>query len=142
MSEQPLVPPLMGAGPAHPMPALGNDFDLPMASGETKIEQSIRLILATAPGERPMRPAFGCAVHDLVFSGMDAGSVTALGHSVRAALERWEPRITVLDTAVEAGSGDPSELSVTLVYRVNATNSIRNLVHPYYTIPATPSPAA
>jgi hypothetical protein len=36
---------------------------------ETEIEQSIRLILSTAPGERPMRPEFGCAIHDHVFDG-------------------------------------------------------------------------
>ncbi|MFI5987634.1 GPW/gp25 family protein [Streptomyces sp. NPDC051555] len=141
MSEPPLATALMGTGLARPMTLQGS-AGLLLASGETKIEQSIRLILATAPGERPMRPVFGCAIHDLVFSGMDAGSATAIGHSVRAALELWEPRITVLDVTADTGSGDPSELTITLTYRVNATNSVRNLIHPYYTIPPTPLPPA
>ena len=52
--------------------------------GDREIEESIRLILGTAPGERPMRPEFGCAIHDYVFAPADAGTAGLIAYEVRA----------------------------------------------------------
>ena len=68
---------------------------LSLAGGEDDIAQAIALILATAPGERPMRPEFGCAVHDLVFDTIDAPMIGKIDTAIRGALDRWEPRIDV-----------------------------------------------
>ncbi|MGE5595949.1 MAG: GPW/gp25 family protein, partial [Hyphomicrobiales bacterium] len=38
-----------------------------LVDGPTDIEQSILIILGTSPGERVMRPTFGCRIHELVF---------------------------------------------------------------------------
>lgn len=62
MAEQ-----FVGSGWAFPM-RIGPTGGIALVSGEREIEEAIRLVLATAPGERPMRPEFGCAIHDLVFS--------------------------------------------------------------------------
>ena len=57
-----------------------------LVSRERELEEAMRLILATAPGERPMRPEFGCGVHDYVFAGTDATSARAIAFEVRKSL--------------------------------------------------------
>ena len=66
-------------------------------SAEEGIRQSIWLILSTAPGERVMRPDFGCGISNLVFGVNNAGTANAVARAVREALSQWEPRIDVLD---------------------------------------------
>ena len=100
-----------------------------------EIEESIRLILATAPGERPMRPEFGCAVHDYVFAPADATTAGAIAYAVRVALDRWEPRIELQDVQVRFDEVDNGVLLIDVHYSVRGTNDPRNLVFPFYTIP-------
>jgi len=91
---------------------------------EREIEESIRLILGTAYGERPMRPEFGSAIHDFVYAGADARS-----------LRRWEPRIDLHDVTVTIDGTDRSLLYIDIRYAVKASNDLRNLVFPFYVIP-------
>ncbi len=105
-----------------------------LVTNHREIEQSIRLILGTAPGERPMRPEFGCAIHDQIFGGVDADTAGRVAIMVEEALERWEPRIGV--TRVEVTFGDDASLIyIDVHYSVGDTNDPRNLVFPFYTIP-------
>ena len=73
---------ILGSGLAFPLhvDARGG---LALTRGEEDIEQAIELILATAPGEREMRPEFGCAVHDLVFDTVDAAMIGKLETAIR-----------------------------------------------------------
>ena len=64
-----------------------------LATGTHDIEQAIRIILMTAPGERVMRPEFGCRIHELVFAPHDASTESLAAYYVQVALERWEPRV-------------------------------------------------
>ena len=107
-----------------------------LVTHEQEIEESIRLILATAPGERPMRPDFGCAIHDFVFAPADAATAGQIAFEVRAALDRWEPRVDVLEVRVELDGGDEGTLHIQIGYRIRGTNDPRNLVFPFYVIPA------
>lgn len=100
------------------------------AAGVDDIEQSIRIVLGTARGERVMRPEFGCGVHERVFASVDTTTRTLVEDDVRTALREWEPRIEV--QSVTARDGDPSELLVEVEYRVRSTNTERNLVYPFY----------
>jgi uncharacterized protein len=102
------------------------------ASGEEKIRQSIWLILSTAPGERIGRPDFGCGVHDLVFATRTAGTFGEIARAVSEALQKWEPRIDVLDVSAQPHPGDALGILVDIHYRVRATNSRVNLVYPFY----------
>ena len=106
-----------------------------LVSREEKVEQSIRLILATAPGERPMRPEFGCGIHDHVFASANAATLGRIGYEVRAALKRWEPRVEVRAVEVEPDPGDRSRLLIQVHYTIRSTNDPRNLVFPFYVIP-------
>lgn len=102
-----------------------------MTEGEEDIKQSIWIILATAPGERVMRPDFGCGIHRLVFSVNDAATVGSAVEHVRRALIRWEPRISVLSVNAETG-GVGEVLYLNIHYRVRSTNNLFNLVYPFY----------
>ena len=106
-----------------------------LVSREREIEESIRLVLATAPGERPMRPEFGCAVHDYVFAPADASTAGDIAYVVRVALEQWEPRIDLQDVIVRFDAVDDGVLFIDVLYEVRGTNDPRNLVFPFYVIP-------
>jgi phage baseplate assembly protein W len=106
-----------------------------LVSGEREIVESIRLILATSPGERPMRPDFGCAVHDLVFAPADAATAGQIAYEVRLSLERWEPRITLTDVVVGFSETDRGTLLIDVRYTLRGSNDPRNLVFPFYVIP-------
>jgi uncharacterized protein len=106
-----------------------------LVSGANEIEQAMYLVLATAPGERPMRPEFGCGLQDFVFASADAATAALVAAEVRASLARWEPRITVDDVLVSTDSDEPATLWIDVRYTVLSTNDRRNLVFPFYVIP-------
>ena len=126
---------LIGTGLAFPLRA-DQRGALALSHGVDDIEQAIGLILGTAPGERPMRPEFGCAVHDVVFDTIDAAIIGRVQTAVHEALERWEPRIEVIDLDVDPAESDAGKLLVGITYRVRATSRRYNLVYPFYVIPA------
>lgn len=99
---------------------------------EQRVEESILLILATAPGERPMLPDFGCGIHELLFAPNDSRSIALVVHLVRQALTKYEPRIDLLDVHAENTLEAPNLLLIRVNYRVRATNAIGNLVYPFY----------
>jgi phage baseplate assembly protein W len=125
---------LVGTGFAFP-PVLGPSGTMAMVSGTTEIEQAIWLILATAPGERPMRPEFGCGIHELLFSPVDATTAALVERDVREALVRWEPRIDVVDVKTRVDPVRDGAIEVQLVYAVKDTHDPRSLVFPFYVIP-------
>jgi phage baseplate assembly protein W len=106
-----------------------------LVSGDQEILESIRLILGTAPGERPMRPEFGCAIHDLVFAPADSATAGQIAYAVRVALERWEPRITLTDVVVGFDAVEQGTLLIDIRYTLRDSNDPRNLVFPFYVIP-------
>ena len=126
---------ILGSGIAFPL-QVDRRGGLALARDETDIDQAIELILGTAPGERPMRPEFGCGVHDFVFDTIDAGTVARMETEIRGALDRWEPRVEVTDVQFDLGGADTGQLLIQIDYRVRATNHMRNLVYPFYVIPA------
>jgi len=113
-----------------------------MVEREREIEEAIRLVLGTAPGERPMRPEFGCGIHDYVFAPADGDTAGRIAAEVRLALARWEPRITVDDVVIAFDVVDTGTLYVDVHYTVRSTNDRRNLVFPFYTIPSIEGGAA
>lgn len=99
---------------------------------EEDIRQSILIILETAPGERVMRPDFGCGIHDLVFAPNNAATLSRVTQSVRKALTACEPRIDVLDVAADSAPEQDNVLLIRVSYRIRANNAIGNLVYPFY----------
>jgi phage baseplate assembly protein W len=126
---------ILGSGIAFPL-QVDRRGGIALAHDETDVDQAIQLILGTAPGERPMRPEFGCGVHDFVFDTIDAGTVARMETEIRGALDRWEPRIEVSALDFDLDGVDRGELLINIAYRLRATNHMRNLVYPFYVIPA------
>jgi phage baseplate assembly protein W len=129
MAEQ-----FIGAGWAFPLrtDATGS---IALVTREREIDEAIRLILGTTPGERPMRPEFGCAIADQVFAGADATTAGRIAYEVRRALDRWEPRIEVVEIGISFDDQDAGTVYIDVRYRIRGTNDPRNLVFPFYLIP-------
>jgi phage baseplate assembly protein W len=111
-----------------------------LVSREREIEEAIRLILGTSPGERPMRPEFGCRIHDFVFAPADGSTANAIAAEVTRALRMWEPRIDVHDVVVSFDRVEGTTLYIDVRYSIRRTNDRRNLVFPFYLIPGEPTP--
>ena len=130
---------ILGSGVAFPL-QVDRRGGIALAHDETDVDQAIHLILGTAPGERPMRPEFGCGVHDFVFDTIDAATAGRLETEVRRALERWEPRIDVEDIDFDLSQMIDGRLLINIGYRIRSTNHKRNLVYPFYVIPDESEP--
>ncbi|SRR5712691_5888339 len=126
---------IIGRGLAFPL-RVDRRGGLALVSGDDDVREAITIILGTAPGERPMRPEFGCGIHDYIFESVDAYTMGRLEQEIRIALDRWEPRIQVIEIVFDTSGADSGELLIDIGYVLRATNDIRNLVYPFYLIPA------
>ena len=106
-----------------------------LVAREREIEEAIRLVLGTSPGERPMRPEFGCRIHDYVFASADGATASAIAAEVREAIRRWEPRVDIEDVQVSFDARDAAVMYIDIKYAIRGTNDRRNLVFPFYVIP-------
>ena len=103
-----------------------------MSELDESIRQSIHIILGTAPGERVMRPGFGCAIHDLVYAPNNLNTASLAAHYCIEALGKWEPRIDEIEAHADPSEDDNNRLDINIKYKVRATNVSRNLVYPFY----------
>jgi len=107
---------------------------------EDNIRESIITILSTSPGERQMRPDFGCEIHTLVFAANTSTTAGRAAFFAERSLRRWEPRIDIRSvearpdvvTGASKPAGSSSRILVQIEYQVIATNTIFNLVYPFY----------
>jgi phage baseplate assembly protein W len=129
----------IGNGWAFPA-AINRNGSVRLVTGTEEVDAAIRMILSTVPGERVMRPEFGCSMWEQLFAPLTASTLGLIEQAVRQALERWEPRIE-LESVDAAGEQSTGTVHITVAYRVRSTNDVRNLVFPFYTIP-TEEPAS
>jgi phage baseplate assembly protein W len=104
-----------------------------LSSYDDHVFQSILLIVQTTPGERVMRPDFGAGLSTLAFELLGSATATLVKQRVTQALTRFEPRIDVLAVDITAAdSANPGQLAIKLSYRVRRTDTIANLVFPFF----------
>ena len=103
-----------------------------MAVYEESIRESIWIVLATARGERKMRPDFGCGIHDLVFEEINATTLASIESTVREALITYEPRIELNNVTVDPSEALDGMLVISIDYRLRRTNQEDNLVYPFF----------
>jgi len=106
--------------------------EIPMSSYDDHVRQSILLILSTATGERVMRPNFGGGLQAMVFSPINSATTAMVQNAVTNALTNFEPRIDVLNVQVTTDSSQPGLLQIDLQYRVRQTDTMFNLVYPFF----------
>lgn len=124
----------IGQGIEFPM-RVDHKGGIALVSGTEAVELSIRTIVSTAPGERAMRPQFGCRIWDQLFAPMNANTLGLMAQAVRDAVGQWEPRVRLEDVSVDPDPANDGRVLISLVYRLRATNDRRNLVYPFYVIP-------
>ena len=128
------VPSFVGRGFSFPM-RIDSSGSIALEAGAPDIEKSMRVILSTAIGERPMRPYFGCAIWDLLFEPINANTLGRMESAVRDAMSRWEPRVHIDGVTVTPDPSGLGAVSIDIAYVIRSTNDRRNLVHPFYLIP-------
>lgn len=122
----------LGSGWKFPVridPATGR---VAMSEMEQDIKESILILLSTAPGERLMRPEFGCGIHDLVFSSMSTVTMGLFESRVREAINEFEARVDITKLEVFTKEPDKGKLEINLSCRIRDTNSEFNFVFPFY----------
>ena len=121
----------LGVGLAWPF-TVGAGGGLDLSRAEADIAQSIRIILSTRPGERRMRPEFGCRIHDYVFSPNTTITHRRMEEAVIRALDRFENRIEAVEAKARGSLEEPDLVEIHVSYRVRKVNSAFNLVYPFY----------
>jgi phage baseplate assembly protein W len=128
-------------------PHVGSQGGIALTSDQTELEQAIGIILSTTPGQRVMRPTFGCRLYELVFAPNNAQTRAQAQRYVEEALGMWEPRIRVVEVNVQSAgeqNGDAitresdeqaGRLFIEIKYEIKATHDQRSLVYPFYLIP-------
>jgi phage baseplate assembly protein W len=105
---------------------------LSYVEGAAHIEQSLKLVLMTALGERVMRPDFGSQAPDLVFAPGSVQYLRILEETVRDAVRDWEPRVELDSVNAESDQKDENHVLVRIDYKIRGTNNRNNLVFPFY----------
>lgn len=108
-----------------------------MVSDEEDIRESLRILFSTQPGERVMQPGYGCPLRSLVFTPIDASTITEMRDMIGKAVLFHEPRIELESVDVDAGEALEGVLVLRLAYRVRSTNSRSNMVYPFHFLEAT-----
>jgi phage baseplate assembly protein W len=121
----------LGVGWKFPV-QLNDQHEIAMSRYEEDVQEAIWIILSTAPGERLMLPDFGCGIHEFVFAPNNTRTAGLVSFHVEEALNRWEPRIDLLEVKVRPDVGNPSMLLINIDYKVRTTDSRFNLVYPFY----------
>ena len=121
----------LGTGWKYPVSVESNG-SISSSSYEENIQESIRLILGTAKGERLMRPEFGCSIHEYAYSTMDTLTLRMIENAVYEALVDWEPRIEVNEIKALTEKALEGKLLISIDYKVRRSNTQVNFVYPFY----------
>ncbi len=129
MSTDDLVSRRIGFGLAWPLRP--EDGRLPRTQDLARIQQSLRMILETEPGERLMRPDFGCGLRRFLQQPNSGATRAQIEAAVRDAIQRWEPRVALVDLRVEPDAQQASALWILVDYRLKLDGRRDALVFPF-----------
>ncbi|HEY9076327.1 MAG TPA: GPW/gp25 family protein [Anaerolineaceae bacterium] len=108
--------------------------ELALVGAEEDIEQSIRVILGTRPGERVMRPEFGCRAQNLQFEPRTSATSSLVEQYVREALLHWEPRINLFAVRCQLSTEQDGALFVEIEYQIKDAHDRRSIVYPFFLV--------
>jgi len=121
----------LGVGWAFP-PCAAKDGSTATAAYEQDVQEAIWIILSTNWGERVMRPTFGAGLNSFVFGPISQTLLQQVKTRVQESLVQWEPRIDVEQVNVTISPDNPGELLIAITYYVRVTNTLQNLVYPFF----------
>lgn len=121
----------LGTGWKFPL-TLEADGHIALSLEDEDIREAIVIILSTTPGERVMRPEFGCGIHEYVFSVINSNNLLLIEDEVKRALVLYEPRITVDNIHIQPDASDGGKLMIHIDYTILSSNSRFNMVYPFY----------
>jgi phage baseplate assembly protein W len=127
----------LGRGWAFPPSFDRGSMSVKMVSELEDIQESIRIILSTTPGERVMQPAFGCPLRRMVFERLDTAFINELNDIIRQALLNFEPRIRFIEAVVIQENVLEGIVYIEIGFSVIITNTRHNLVYPFYFLEGT-----
>jgi phage baseplate assembly protein W len=130
-------PSFFGHGWSFPPAFSRGGADIEMVSDAEDIQQSLQILLGTAPGERVMLESFGCDLSSLLFEEADEWLRSRIRSLIQTAIIEHEPRIILDEVTVDGDDIREGSLRVSVVYTVRATNSRFNMVFPFYLMEAT-----
>lgn len=134
----------LGTGWSFPPAFSGGGVE--MVGEEADIEESLRILFGTSPGERFLRPDYGLFMRELLFEPLTTTFTTFLKDRINIAILVYEPRIRVVGLEINDANALEGRLDIVLEYEVRSTNSRFNLVFPFYSRdsnemrPALPAP--
>ncbi len=111
--------------------------EIEMAEKKEDIEQSLRILLTTAIGERVMQPKYGCNMDELVFEALNTTTKTIIKDKVKTAILYFEPRIEPKKIELNTANELEGEVLIEVEYVIRSTNNRFNFVFPYYRNEAT-----
>ncbi|MFN2608120.1 MAG: GPW/gp25 family protein [Acidimicrobiales bacterium] len=126
---------VVGRGVAFPL-HVDHTGAIATVTGPEAVARGMTLVLSTAPGERVMRPEFGCAIWELLFAPVNPNTLGLMAQHVREAIGRWEPRVDLEEVVVRPDPADAARVEIDISYTIRTTNDRRNLVFPFYVIPS------
>jgi phage baseplate assembly protein W len=130
----------LGEGWSFPPSFDDGRHGIEMVGDELDIRQSLMILLATIPGERVMRPKYGCDLHSMVFTQMTTTNETIIKDLIYTAILEYEPRITVEEITVDSSQYLEGLLQVNIEYTIRKINIRTNIVYPFYIIEGTNVP--
>src|ERR1041384_853691 len=95
-------------------PQVGPNGQMIWSSGELNVREAICIILRTRPGERLMRPDFGCGLDRYLFEPNNTSTLRLIQEEVKRSLARWEPRVRLNDVRVETNASDARAVDITI----------------------------
>jgi uncharacterized protein len=127
----------LGTGWAFPPAFDPRTREAVMVTQQQDVEESLRILLSTSPGERVMHPNYGCGLLRMVFENMDESRLTEIRSLVERAVLFFEPRVILHEVLIDTDELFEGILRLRLDYSIRTTNTRHNLVYPLYLAEAT-----
>jgi phage baseplate assembly protein W len=121
----------LGKGWRFPV-ALNLTGGLSQSQYEENVRESLFVVLGTAPGERVMRPDFGCRIHDLMFAPNNDETAARAEYYCEEALLKYEPRLESVKCIAVPNKDEPNRLDIRVQYQIAGQSERKNLVYPFY----------
>jgi uncharacterized protein len=133
-------PGFLGTGWAFPPAFDGPGCGVAMVQGADDVHEALRILFATNPGERAMRPAWGGGLRRMVFEHLDQSTLAGLRDAVEQAVRFHEPRVRLERVDIVPEEALEGVLRLALHYELRSTHTRHNLVLPFYLDPAAAPP--